>query len=118
MGQRIEPDEPGAARRRRAAAHGVEQPFRHAPSERPRGIGGQWRAQVELEAELGAETAAGLLDAHDPTGLIEAHKPGAHVDRGEIDHLAVGADRNLRSAAADIDVHHRRFVADRARHRA
>ena len=38
--------------------------------------------------------------------------------RGEVDHLAVGADRDLGRAAADVDVHHRRLVADRARDRA
>ena len=32
--------------------------------------------------------------------------------------LAVGADRDLGGAAADVDVHHGRVVADRARHRA
>ena len=38
--------------------------------------------------------------------------------RRDRDHLALGADRDLGGAAADVDVHHRRVVADRARHRA
>ena len=40
-----------------------------------------------------------------PSG-VEADQPRADVERGEVDHLAVGAHRDLRGAAADVDVHH------------
>ena len=40
------------------------------------------------------------------------------VERGEVDHAAVGADRDLRGAAAHVHIHHGRAFADRARRRA
>ena len=67
---------------------------------------------------FGAEAAAGLLDAHDPAVRLETDEPRADIERGEVDDLAVGADRDLGGAAADVDVHHPALVADRARHRA
>ena len=103
---------------RRAAAHRLEQLVGHARGERARRLRAQRRAELELDAELGGEAPAGFLDAHDRAAVVEADEPRADVDRGEVDHLAVGADRDLRGAAADVDVHHRRLVADRARHRA
>ena len=81
-------------------------------------LGRERAAELELDAELGGKAPAGLLDAHDAAGVVEADEARADVDGGEVDHLAVGADRDLRGAAADVDVHHRRVVADRARDRA
>jgi SAM-dependent methyltransferase len=70
------------------------------------------------EAKLGAETAAGLLDASNAASRIQADDAGADVERGDIAHPAVAADRDLRRAAADVDVHHSSLIADRARCRA
>ena len=75
----------------------------------------QHRAEFELEPELGAELPARFLERVMRPALVGHHKTCADIDRGQVDHLAVGADRDLRRAAADIDVHHRRLVADRAR---
>src|SRR6266571_4236075 len=72
----------------------------------------------QLDAQRRAESFAGRLDANDASTFVEAHEARAHVERGEIDHLAAGAYGDLRGAAADVDVHHGRVVADRARNRA
>ena len=40
---------------------------------------------------------------------LEHDQPRADIERGDVDHLAVGADRDLRGAAADVDIHHRRI---------
>ena len=69
-------------------------------------------------AEVGGETAAGFLDANDASLRVEADEARAHVERGEVGHAAVGADRDLRRAAAHVHVHDRDPVADRARGRA
>ena len=76
------------------------------------------RAKLELEAELRAELPSGLFDARDASLLVGDNQASPDIDRGQIDHLAVGADRDLRRAAADVDIHHRRCVADGARDRA
>ena len=117
-GQRIEPQQPGAAGRRRSPRIASNSAIRHAGGERARRLRRKRRAELEADAELGGEAAAGLLDAHDAAARVEADQPRADVERGEVDHPAVGADRDLRGAAADVDVHDRRLVADRARHRA
>ena len=111
-------DERYAARRRLAAAHRLEQSIRHASGKRARGFRLEHRADRKINPELRAETPAGLFEARDATACIETHQPRADIDRREVDHLAVGADRDLRRAAADVDIHHARLVADRTRHRA
>ena len=73
---------------------------------------------LQIDAELGAVAPAGVFDARDLSVRLKADQPRADIDRGKIDHLAVGADRDLRGAAADVDIHHHAFVADRARRRA
>ncbi len=78
----------------------------------------QRRAKRERDAKLGGEAAPGFLDANDPAVVVDADEPRADIDSGEVDHLAAGADRDLGGAAADVDVHHSRLVADRARDRA
>ena len=105
----------GAAGARRAARHRFEQAVGHARGERVRRVFGEHRARLELQAELGAEAAAGFLEPHDAARVVEHDEPRADVERGDVDHPAVGADRDLRGAAADVDIHHRRAVADRAR---
>ena len=63
----------------------------------------------------GAVAPPGVLHAGDLAVRLKADQPRADIDRGDVLHLAVGADRDLRGAAADIDIHHHAFVADRAR---
>ena len=75
-------------------------------------------ADVEVDTELGGEAPAGFLDASDLSVDVETDQPRADVDSGQIDHLAVGADRDLGGAATDVDIHHGAVVTDRARHRA
>ena len=72
---------------------------------------GELKTEIELEAKIGAEAAAGFLQPHDLVLLIEHDEPRADIDRGDVEHLAVRAHGDLRGAAADIDVHHRRVVA-------
>ena len=117
-GQRREPQQAGAARGRRLPAHRLEQPLRHAGGQRARRLRRKLLADLEADAVRGGEAAAGLLDARDAAVGIEADQARADVERGDVDHAAFGADRDLRGAAADVHVHDRGLVADRARHRA
>jgi hypothetical protein len=73
---------------------------------------------LEADAELRAETAAGLLDANDAPRRVEANEPRANIERREVGHSAFAADPDLRRAAADVHVHDRHLAADRARRRA
>ncbi len=114
--QRIEPQQVGAAGARRAAARRLEQTIGHGAGEGVRSVFGQDGAGFELQRKLGAEPAAGFLEPHDAAVGVEHDQPGADIERGDADHFARGAHRDLRGAAADIDIHHRRAVADRARH--
>src|SRR5205085_3700476 len=77
----------------------------------------QHAADLQIDAELLAVAPPGLFHAGDLAIRFETDQPRADVDRGEIDHLAVGADCDLRGAAADVDVHHHAAVTDRARRR-
>ena len=116
--QRIEPQQGAPAGCGRSASHRREQAIRHPRSQGARALGRKLRANLEIDAELGAEAAASLLNAHDAANRVEAEQARADVEGGEIDHPAVGADRDFRRAAADVDIHDGRVVADRARHRA
>ena len=115
----------GSVRRRldalrcgRAAAHRLEQLVGHQPGQGAALVSVSMPPDLQIEAQLLAVAPAGVFDARDfPVGL-QADQPRADIDRGNVDHLAVGADRDLRGAAADIDIHHHAFVADRARRRA
>ncbi len=116
VGQDIETQEVGGAELGRAAPHRLEQAVRHGGRERAGVLVAELVAEPEPQAELGRETAAGLLQAHDAPALVDAHEPRPDIGRRDGDDLAVGTDRDLRGAAADVDIHHHGFVADRARH--
>ncbi len=117
-GKGIEAQEAGGAELGRAALHGLEQAVGHAGGEPLRVTRRERRADLELEPEVRAEPAAGFLQPGDPPGRVGADEARADVDRGDRDHLALGAHRDLGGAAADVDVHHGGAVADRARDRA
>src|SRR5581483_5397359 len=72
-------------------------------------------ARSQNDAGLDGEAASGLLDALDAAVRAEGDDARADVDRGRLDQLARLAHRDLRGAAADVDVHHARRLADRAR---
>src|SRR5262249_57804029 len=116
--QRIEPQQVDVAGSRRAAPHCLEQAIRHPCSEPAHVLLGEEGTRLEIKSDCRAEAAGGIFCPHDPAFLAENDEPGADVERGDIDDLAVGANGNLGGAAADIDVHHRRAVTDRTRHRA
>ena len=83
-----------------------------------RGLRRKRGADLQLDPELLRKTPRRLLDPRDAPRRIEADEPRPDIDGGQIDHAALAADRNLRGAAADVDIHDRGAVADRARHRA
>ena len=58
-------------------------------------------ARLELEPEGRAESAARFFDPYDSPRLVENDQPRADVERGDIDDLAIGADRDFCCAAAD-----------------
>ena len=118
MGERIGAQQADALRRRRAAAHRLEQLVGHQSGQRAALVERQHAADLQIDAELRAVAPAGVFDARDLAVRLKTDEPRADIDRGNVDHLAVGADRDLGGAAADIDVHHHAFVADRARRRA
>ncbi len=114
MRERIEPAQAMAIDARRAALHGLEQALGHARRHLLRVLRRERAADFQLDAKLGGKAPAGFLDARDAAAVVEADEAGADVDGGEVDHLAVGAKRDLRGATADVDVHHNRVVAHRA----
>ena len=101
-----------------AAAHRIEQPVSHQAGNDAALIERKHFANRHIDAEFGREALAGLLDAQDCAVGPKAEKSRADVERRDVGHLAVRAHRDLRGSAADVDVHHRAFVANRARHRA
>ena len=103
---------------RRAAAHRLEQPVGHQSGDGAALIEREHAAHLQIDAELLAVTPPGFFHAGNLSVRLKTDQPRADIDRGEIDHLAFGADRDLRGAAADVDVHHHAAVADRARRRA
>ncbi len=109
IGDRIEPQQIDAAGARRLAPHRREQTIGHPRRQPLRIVRCKRCADRKVDAEFGAKAAAGLLHPHDPVFRIEADQPRADIERGEVDHLAVGADRDLGGAAADVDIHHRRL---------
>ncbi len=99
---------------RRAARHRIEQAVGHARGEPRCILARERRSDLELEAEFFAEAAARFLDPGDRSVRIGADETRAHVDRRDRNNPAVAAHRDLRGAAADIDIHHRAALADRA----
>ena len=72
--------------------------------------------ELELEAELAGEAPAGLLDPRDASAPSRQMRRAPTSSAVEVAHLAVLAHRDLRRAAADVDVHDGGLVADRSRH--
>src|SRR5262249_58518527 len=87
---------------RRSAGHCLEQAICHAYGQGPRALWEKMRSDLERDAEIGREAARRLLDSHDASGQIEADEARADIERGEIAHPPVGADRDLRWAPADV----------------
>ncbi len=66
-------------------------------------------ARRERQAELRRRSGGRLLRAG-RCGVASSSTTSRAptIERGDVDHLAVGADRDFRGAAADVDIHHRR----------
>ena len=112
-GERIEPQQAGAASLRRAAAHRFKQALGHAGRKGTGVAFGKNCAGLELKPERRANPAARFFKPHDSPLLVENDQPGADVKRGDVDDLAIGANRDFCGTAADIHIHHRRAIADR-----
>jgi hypothetical protein len=116
--QWIEPQQVGVDQARRAATHRFQQTVGHPRGERASVLFGKNGVRLEIEAERGGEAAPGFFEPLDMPRFVNHDKPGADVEGGHVGYLALSADRYFRRAASDIDVHDRRAIANRARHRA
>src|SRR5436190_557025 len=70
--QRIEPQQRASASRGRSSVYRLEQTIRHPSSQSARGLRCQLGADLEINAEFGAETGSGFFDAHNAPRRIEA----------------------------------------------
>ena len=96
-------------------AHGVEQVLGHA-LDQPGDAGGVGqRADAQIQPHLTGEPGGSGLDALHPALRVKSEDARADVDGGEFDDRAGLADRDLGGAPANVDIHHPRRVADRAR---
>ena len=78
----------------------------------------QHRTDRHVDTKLRGKAPACLLDPQNFAVWSKAKKPRTHIECRDIGDLAFGAHGDLGGAAADVDVHHHAFVADRTSHRA
>ena len=117
-GQRIEPQQGSRLRAECRAMHGLEQTLCHALDQSCHAVGVGRLAIDQTQADFISQPLPGHFNPLHATGAVQANDARPNVDGRLRHHRSTFAQRNLRRAAADVDVHHTHALADAACRRA
>ena len=114
VAQRLETHQCGGPGTERRAVDDLEKTVSHARDHPGEPVGVRFAPDFQDQTRLFGKTLPAFLDPLHAPLRVEAHDTRADVDGGHLHDLAVLAYGYLRGAAADVDIHHARRLADGA----